>query len=111
MTLLFGLIANFPFALATGLGINTLVAVTIAPQVSWPEAMGLVLVDGVIIVILGVTGFRTVVFAAVPAPLKIAIAAGIGTFIAFIGLVDSGFVRRLPGAADPTGPLARAVEG
>ena len=56
MTILFGLIANFPFAMATGLGINTLVAVTIAPQVSWPEAMGLVVVNGLIIVILGTIG-------------------------------------------------------
>lgn len=46
MTLLFGAIANYPFAIATGLGINTLVGVSIAPQVSWPEAMGLVVVDG-----------------------------------------------------------------
>ena len=111
MTIVFGLVANFPFALATGLGINTLVAVTIAPQVSWPEAMGLVLVDGVVIVILGLTGFRTAVFAAIPDPLKIGIAAGIGAFIAFIGLVDSGFVRRLPDAANTTVPVGLGIEG
>src|SRR3954453_6474120 len=111
MTIIFGLVTNFPFAMATGLGINTLVAVTIAPQVTWPEAMGLVLVDGVIIVILGLTGFRTAVFNAVPAPLKIAIAAGIGAFIAFIGFVDAGFVRRLPDAANTTVPVGRGIEG
>jgi AGZA family xanthine/uracil permease-like MFS transporter len=111
MTIVFGLVANFPFAMATGLGINTLVAVTIAPQVTWPEAMGLVLVDGVIIVILGLTGFRTAVFNAVPSPLKIAIAAGIGAFIAFIGLVDSGFVRRLPDAANTTVPVGLGIDG
>ena len=111
MTIVFGLVANFPFAMATGLGINTLVAVTIAPQVSWPEAMGLVLVNGVIIVILGLTGFRTAVFAAIPAPLKIAIAAGIGAFIAFIGLVDAGFVRRLPDAANTTVPVGLGIQG
>src|SRR5882757_11092754 len=66
MTLLFGLVANYPFAIATGLGINTLLAVTIAPKVTWPEAMGLVVVDGVIIVALVATGFRTAVFNAVP---------------------------------------------
>jgi adenine/guanine/hypoxanthine permease len=103
MTLLFGLIANFPFALAAGLGINTLVAVTIAPQVTWPEAMGLVLVDGVIIVLLALTGFRTAVFAAIPAPLKIAVSAGIGAFIAFIGLVDAGFLHTPQGASTPVG--------
>jgi AGZA family xanthine/uracil permease-like MFS transporter len=111
MTLLFGLIANFPFALAAGLGINTLVAVTIAPQVTWPEAMGLVLVDGVIIVLLALTGFRTAVFAAIPAPLKIAVSAGIGAFIAFIGLVDAGFVRRLPDAANTTVPVGLGIDG
>ena len=111
MTILFGLVANFPFAMATGLGINTLVAVTIAPQVSWPEAMGLVLVNGVIIVILGLTGFRTAVFAAIPGPLKIGIAAGIGAFIAFIGLVDAGFVRRLPDAASTTVPVGLGIDG
>ena len=66
MTILFGVIANYPFAIATGLGINTLLAVTIAPLMSWPEAMGLVVIDGVIIVLLAVTGFRTAVFNAVP---------------------------------------------
>jgi adenine/guanine/hypoxanthine permease len=111
MTILFGLVANFPFAMATGLGINTLVAVSIAPQVSWPEAMGLVLVNGVIIVLLGLTGFRTAVFAAIPAPLKIAIASGIGAFIAFIGLVDAGFVRRLPDAANTTVPVGLGIDG
>src|SRR5918911_476055 len=89
MTLLFGAIANYPFAIATGLGINTLVAVTIAPQVSWPEAMGLVVVDGLIIMLLAATGFRTAVFNAVPAELKAAIAVGIGLFISFIGLIEA----------------------
>ncbi|WP_028925322.1 NCS2 family permease [Pseudonocardia acaciae] len=111
MTLLFGLIAKYPFAIATGLGINTLVAVTIAPKVSWPEAMGLVLIDGVIIVILAVTGFRTAVFNAVPAELKAAIAAGIGLFICFIGLVDAGFVRRIPDAANTTVPVGLGIDG
>jgi adenine/guanine/hypoxanthine permease len=111
MTILFGLVANFPFALATGLGINTLVAVTIAPQMTWPEAMGLVVVEGVIIVILGLTGFRTAVFAAIPNPLKIAISAGIGAFIALIGLVDAGFVRRIPDAANTTVPVGLGIDG
>ncbi len=111
MTLLFGLVANYPFAIATGLGLNTLVAVTIASQMSWPEAMGLVLIDGVIIVLLAATGFRTAVFNAVPDPLKAAIAAGIGLFICFIGLVDAGFVRRLPDAANTTVPVGLGING
>jgi len=111
MTLLFGAIANYPFAIATGLGINTLVAVTIAPQVSWPEAMGLVVVDGLIIMLLAATGFRTAVFNAVPAELKAAIAVGIGLFISFIGLVDAGFVRRIPDAARTTVPVTLGIGG
>lgn len=111
MTLVFGLVANYPFAIATGLGINTLLAVTIAAQVSWPEAMGLVVIDGVIIVLLVATGFRTAVFNAVAPELKAAIAVGIGLFICFIGLVDSGFVRRLPDAANTTVPVGLGING
>ena len=111
MTILMGLLANYPFALATGLGLNSLVAVTIAPQVTWPEAMGLVLVEGLIIVLLVFTGFRTAVFNAVPAELKSAIAVGIGLFIALIGLVDAGFVRRLPDAAHTTVPVGLGING
>lgn len=110
MSIIFGLVANYPFAIATGLGINSLLAVTIAPEVTWPEAMGLVVIDGIIIVLLAVTGFRTAVFNAVPAELKAAIAAGIGCFIAFIGFVDSGFVRRVPDAAGTTVPVQLGID-
>ena len=105
MTLLFGVVANYPFAIATGLGINALVAATLAPLMTWPEAMGLVVIDGLVIVLLAASGFRTAVFNAVPPELKAAIAVGIGLFIAFIGLVDSGFVRRIPDAAGTTVPV------
>ncbi|CAB4886016.1 unannotated protein [freshwater metagenome] len=111
MSIAFGIIANYHFGIAAGLGINTLLAVTIAPQVSWPEAMGLVVIDGIIIVLLAVTGFRTAVFNAIPPELKAAIAAGIGAFIAFIGLVDSGFVRRIPDAAGTTVPVGLGIDG
>ncbi|WP_068161611.1 NCS2 family permease [Rhodococcus phenolicus] len=111
MSIVFGIIANYPFALAAGLGINSLLAVSIAPQVTWPEAMGLVVIDGIIIVILALTGFRTAVFNAIPPELKSAIAAGIGAFIAFIGLVDAGFVRRIPDAAGTTVPVGLGIDG
>ncbi|NYI81550.1 AGZA family xanthine/uracil permease-like MFS transporter [Saccharopolyspora hordei] len=111
MTILFGLIANYPFAIAAGLGINTLLAVTIAPQVTWPEAMGLVVVDGIVILVLVATGFRTAVFNAVPPELKAAIAVGVGVFISFVGLVDSGFVRRLPDEANTTVPVGLGIDG
>ncbi|NQW74591.1 MAG: NCS2 family permease [Candidatus Planktophila sp.] len=94
LTILMGVVGNYPMALATGLGLNTFVAVAIASQMSWADAMGLVVIEGIIITILVLTGFRTAVFKAVPAQLKIAISVGIGLFIALIGLVDAGFVRR-----------------
>ena len=94
LTILMGVVGRYPLALATGLGLNTFVAVVIAKQMSWPDAMGLIVLEGLIITVLVLTGFRTAVFKAVPAQLKIAISVGIGLFIALIGLVDSGFVRR-----------------
>ncbi|NCA19393.1 MAG: NCS2 family permease, partial [Actinobacteria bacterium] len=94
LTILMGVVANFPLALATGLGLNTFVAVGIASKMSWQEAMGLVVLEGIIILVLVLTGFRVAVFRAVPTQLKIAISVGIGLFIALIGLVDAGFVRR-----------------
>jgi AGZA family xanthine/uracil permease-like MFS transporter len=94
LTILMGAVANFPLALATGLGLNTFVAVGIASKMTWADAMGLIIIEGLIITVLVLTGFRTAVFRAVPAQLKIAISVGIGLFITLIGLVDSGFVRR-----------------
>ncbi|MBB1030604.1 NCS2 family permease [Dietzia sp. SLG310A2-38A2] len=111
MTVAFGAIARYPFAFATGLGINSLVAVTIARQVTWAEAMGLIVIEGIIIVILAVSGFRKAVFDAIPSDLKAAIAVGIGLFIAMVGFVDSGFVRRLPDAAGTTVPVGLGIEG
>jgi len=96
LTILMGAVANFPLALATGLGLNTFVAVSIAKNSTWAQAMGLVLIEGILILILVLTGFRIAVFKAIPTALKIAISVGIGLFIALIGLVDAGFVRRTP---------------
>ena len=94
MTILMGVVANYPLALATGLGLNAFVTFSIASQMTWADAMGLVVIEGLVILVLVLTGFREAVFHAVPAELKIAISVGIGLFIAFIGLVDAGFVRR-----------------
>lgn len=93
MTILMGAYARFPIALATGLGLNAVVAYTIAPQMTWPQAMGLVVWEGILITILVLTGFRRAIFNAVPRALRSAISVGIGLFIAFIGLVDAGVVR------------------
>lgn len=96
MSILMGSVANFPIALAAGLGLNAVVAYSLAPlpDMTWADAMGIVVLEGILILILVMTGFREAVFKAVPRQLKTAISVGIGLFIALIGLVDSGVVRR-----------------
>jgi adenine/guanine/hypoxanthine permease len=94
LTILMGVVANYPLALATGLGLNAFLAFSVAGQMTWADAMGLVVIEGLVILVLVLTGFREAVFHAVPAQLKVAIAVGIGLFIALIGFVDAGFVRR-----------------
>jgi len=94
MTIAMGVIGKYPFAIAAGLGLNAFVAFGIASRMSWADAMGLVVLEGLVITVLVLTGFRTAVFHAIPPPLKTAIGVGIGLFIALIGFVDAGFVRR-----------------
>jgi AGZA family xanthine/uracil permease-like MFS transporter len=111
MTILMGVVARFPLALAAGLGVNALVAYEIAPEMTWADAMGLVFIEGVLIAILVLTGLRTAVFRAVPTQLKTAIGVGIGLFLMIIGLVDAGFVRRIPDAAGTTVPVELGIGG
>jgi AGZA family xanthine/uracil permease-like MFS transporter len=94
MTLLMGVYANYPFALAAGLGLNAFVAFTLvaADGLSWPEAMGVIVIEGLVITALVLTGFREAVLNAIPLDLKRAIGIGIGLFIALIGLVNAGIV-------------------
>ncbi len=103
MTILMGVIARFPLALAAGLGVNAMVAFEIAPQMTWADAMGLVVIEGLVITVLVLTGLRTAVFQAVPTQLKTAIGVGIGLFLALIGFVDAGFVRATGAAVPPVG--------
>ncbi|MEV4564734.1 NCS2 family permease [Nonomuraea sp. NPDC049419] len=98
-TLLMAFVGNAPFGLAAGLGLNAVVAYQAAPRMTWPEAMGLVVLEGVVIIVLAVTGLRTLIMNAIPLALKHAISVGIGLFIALIGLVDAGFVA--PGSGTP----------
>ncbi|MFM8155057.1 MAG: NCS2 family permease [Actinomycetes bacterium] len=93
ITIIMGIIGRFPVALAAGLGLNGFVAFTLAPQMTWADAMGLVVLEGIIMLLLVLTGFRSAVFRAVPEQLKYAIGVGIGLFITIIGLVDAGVVR------------------
>ncbi|HET8926251.1 MAG TPA: NCS2 family permease [Microbacterium sp.] len=108
MTILFGLVSRLPFAFAAGLGINAFLAFSVIGEVTWPEAMALVVINGAIIVLLSATGLRKMIFDAVPLQLKIAITVAIGLFIAFIGFVNSGFVTST-GAASP--PVGLGVDG
>jgi AGZA family xanthine/uracil permease-like MFS transporter len=87
------------------------VAFQLAAQMSWPAAMGVVVLEGLVITALVLTGVRQSVFDAVPLALKNAIAVGIGLFIAFIGFVDAGFVRRVPDAASSPVPVGLGIGG
>ncbi|MFC4592135.1 NCS2 family permease [Sphaerisporangium corydalis] len=106
LTILMGVVAKVPFALAAGLGLNAFVAFGIASSMSWEDAMGLIVLEGLVITVLVLTGFRTAVFHAIPGQLKTAISVGIGLFIALIGFVDSGFVRKAAGT-----PLELGIGG
>ena len=107
MTILMGVVGRFPIGIAAGLGINALLAFTIAPRMTWPQAMGLVVIEGLVIAVLVLTGFRTAVFRAVPRSLRTGISVGIGLFIAFVGLVDGGIVRKPAG----TVPVQLGING
>ena len=98
MTILMGVVGKYPMGIAAGLGLNALLAFSIAPRMTWPQAMGLIVIEGILIAILVVTGFRTAVFRAVPRSLRVGISVGIGLFITFVGLVDGGIVRKPAGA-------------
>src|SRR5919106_4512648 len=101
MTILMGLYTNRAYAIAPGLGLNAFVAFTLVAGegLGFPEAMGLIVVEGLAITILVLLGLRESIMRAIPLELKKAIAIGIGLFIAFIGLFNSGLVVR--GAATP----------
>lgn len=103
MTLAMGLAANYPFAMAAGLGLNAFVAFTLVGSLglSWPEAMGVIVIEGLVIAVLVLTGFRQAVLNAIPMDLKRAIGIGIGLFIAFIGLTVNTDLVTSP----ETGPI------
>ena len=98
MTLLMGLYARLPFAVAPGMGINAFFAFTIilGQRVPWPTALGIIFWAGVLFLIISVTPVRATIARAIPPGLRIATAAGIGIFLTFIGLKNAGFI-----VADP----------
>ena len=105
MTILMGLYTNRAYALAPGLGLNAIVAFTLVGRLglSFPAAMGLIVLEGCVVTLLVLTGLREAIMRAIPLELKKAIAIGIGLFIAFIGLFNAGVVQK-----DPVEPVALA---
>ncbi|WP_405743835.1 NCS2 family permease [Streptomyces sp. NBC_01525] len=110
-TVLMGVVGNVPIAIAAGLGINAVVSLQLAPKMSWPDAMGMVVLAGLVLMILVASGLRQRVMDAIPPGLRRAIAIGIGMFISLIGLVDAGFVSRNPDAAHTTVPMGLGQGG
>lgn len=108
MTILMGIVANYPLALAAGLGLNAVVAFTLvlSSGLSYGEAMGVIAWEGILIFLLVLTGFREAVFRAVPSALKTAITVGLGLFVALIGLVNAGIVRT---GATPCSSVSRVL--
>lgn len=98
-TLLMGFVGKVPLALAAGLSVSGVLASQVAPAMTWPQAMGMCVVYGVVICLLVVTGLRELIMNAIPLALKHGITIGIGLFIALIGLVKAGFVH--PGTSTP----------
>lgn len=109
-TLAMGLLANLPLALAAGMGLNSVVAFQLVAgmKLTWPQAMGVIVAEGLAISVLVATGLRQAVVEAVPVSMKKAIGIGIGLFLAIIGFVDAGFVSR--NSADPV-PVALGSGG
>ena len=93
-----GLFANLPYAVAPGMGINAFFTygIVLSMKVSWETALGAVFISGIFFVILSVTGIRTYIVAAIPPPLRYGLAAGIGIFLALIGLSSVDFVVAAP---------------
>ena len=112
MTIAMGLVGNYPLALAAGLGINGIVAFSLTARGLSPQgAMGVIVLEGVVVTALVVVGFREAVMNAVPLALKRAIGAGIGLFILFIGFVGGGFIVTPQGGVPPVTPAFPTTPG
>ncbi|MFE4630713.1 NCS2 family permease [Streptomyces mirabilis] len=108
-TLLMGFFGKVPLALAAGLSVSGVLSSQVAPQMTWPQAMGMCVIYGVVIMLLVVTGLREMIMNAIPLALKHAITMGIGLFVALIGFYKAGFVHQgksTPVTLGPAGELA-----
>jgi len=108
-TLVMGLFANWPFALAPGMGLNAFFAFSLVigskGAISWQTALGAVFVSGVLALIVTVTGLREIMIKAIPLSLKHAVSAGIGFFIMLIGLKNAGIVAAFEATIITLGPI------
>src|SRR5215813_7966344 len=97
-SLMMGLLANYPFALAPGMGLNAYFAYTVVKTMGydWRVALGAVFISGVVFLILTLARIRAMIVDAIPMPMKTSVAAGIGLFIAFIGLKNAGVIAASP---------------
>jgi adenine/guanine/hypoxanthine permease len=107
MTIAMGVVSNYPLALAAGLGINGVVAFTLVlgQKLTLPGAMGVIVLEGLIVLVLVIVGAREAIMNAVPLSLKRAIGVGIGLFILFIGFVNGGFIVSPQGGVPPVVPV------
>lgn len=105
-TILAGLMANYPYALASGMGLNAFFAFVVTAQAGWQAALGAVFLSGVVFLILSVTGAINVLDAAMPKTLKRAVGVGIGLFIALIGLINAGIIQGSPDTVITRGNFA-----
>jgi adenine/guanine/hypoxanthine permease len=107
MTIAMGVFANYPLALAAGLGINAVVAFTLVlgKGLTLPGAMGVIVLEGITVTVLVVLGAREAIMNAVPLALKRAIGVGIGFFILFIGFVNGGAIVSPKGGVPPVVPV------
>ncbi|RAJ66159.1 AGZA family xanthine/uracil permease-like MFS transporter [Streptomyces sp. PsTaAH-130] len=106
-TLLMGFVGKVPLALAAGLSVSGVLSAQVVPNMTWPQAMGMCVVYGVVIMLLVVTGLREMIMNAIPLALKHGITMGIGLFIALIGFYKSGFVHQGKGAPLSLGPVGQ----
>ncbi|HZK25608.1 MAG TPA: NCS2 family permease [Oscillospiraceae bacterium] len=107
-TILMGLVTNLPFALASGMGLNAFFAFTVAPQYGWEAALGAVLISGIVFFVFGVFGIIDQIDKAIPTSMKRAVAAGIGLFIALIGLINAGIIVGNPATVVALGNIKEA---
>jgi len=108
-SLMMGLVANYPLALAPGMGLNAYFTYTVvkALGVPWETALGCVFLSGAVFLVLTLVGVRQMIIAAIPRALFSAVAGGVGLFIAFIGLKDAGVIVASPATTVALGDLTQ----